>query len=75
MTPTHDLFVGVLAILFGCMLIFGALFNASPLMSLAKPKRLADAVGNGWARGIIALIGLAAIAMGILIASGWRMRW
>ena len=75
MTPTHDLFVGVLAVLFGCMLVIGALFNAVPLMSLSKPTRLADAVGNGWARGIIGMIGLAAIAMGILIASGWRVRW
>jgi hypothetical protein len=75
MTPTHDLFVGVLAVLFGCLLAAGALLNYGPLMSLGKPKRLADAVGNGWARGIIALIGLAAIAMGILIASGWRVQW
>ena len=75
MTATHDLFVGVLAVLFGCFLAAGALFNYAPLMSLAKPKRLARTVGNGWARGIIALIGLAAIAMGVLIASGWRIRW
>jgi len=57
------------------MLAIGALFNAAPLMSLSNPKRLTDAVGNGWARGIIVLTGLAAIAMGILIASGWRIRW
>ena len=75
MTPVHDLFVGVLAVLFGSFLAGGALLNYAPLMSLAKPKRLAESVGNGWARAIIALIGLAAIAMGFLIASGWRMRW
>jgi hypothetical protein len=75
MTPIHDLFVGVVAILFGCMLALGALFNAATLMSLAKPKRLAEAVGNGWARGVIGMVGLAAIAMGVLIASGWRIQW
>jgi hypothetical protein len=75
MSPIQDLFVGVLAVLFGCMLAAGALFNYAPLMSLAKPKRLAEIFGNGWARGIVGLIGLAAIAMGVLIASGWRMRW
>ena len=75
MLPIHDFFVDALAILFGCMLTIGAIFNAAPLMSLAKPKRLADAVGTGWARGIIGAIGLAAIVMGVLIASGWRMRW
>jgi hypothetical protein len=75
MTATQDLFVGALAIAFGCVLTFGALLNAAPLMSLAKPRRLVNAVGNGWARGIIAMIGLAAIAMGVLIASGWRMNW
>jgi hypothetical protein len=75
MTPIHDVFVGVLAILFGCLLTLGALFNAGGLMSLAKPRRLAEAFGNGWARGIIAMIGVAAISMGVLIASGWRMKW
>jgi len=75
MTPIHDLFVGALAILFGCLLTFGALFNAAPLMSLGKPRRLTESLGNGWARGIIGMVGLAAIAMGALIASGWRMRW
>ncbi len=75
MSPIHDLFVGVVAILFGCLLATGALFNAAPLMSLAKPKRIAEVVGNSAARGIIGMIGLAAIAMGVLIASGWRMQW
>jgi hypothetical protein len=75
MTPTHDLFVGGLAIMFGCFLAAGALFNYAPLMSLTKPKRLADVFGKGWARGIVGVIGLVAIAMGVLIASGWRMWW
>jgi hypothetical protein len=75
MTSTQDVFVGVAAIIFGCLLALGALVNASSLMRLAKPRILADNFGQAPARWIIAGIGAALIAMGLLIAAGWRIRW
>jgi hypothetical protein len=75
MTPLHDLFVGIVAIVLGTLLILGAIMNSGPLMSLTKPRLLAGALGPVAARSIITGIGLATIAMGILIASGWRVHW
>ena len=75
MTPLQDLFVGLVAIVFGGLLALGALFDAKPLMSLAKPRLLADSLGNTAARMIIAAIGITVIGLGLLIASGWRIRW
>jgi hypothetical protein len=74
MSP-QDLFVGFVAVIFGCLLALGALLDGPRLMSLAKPRLLSERFGRPAARAIIAAIGLALIAMGILIASGWRMRW
>jgi hypothetical protein len=75
MTPLQDFFVGLVAIIFGCLLTLGAIFNSAPLMLLAKPRLLADAVGKTTARWIVGAIGVAVVTLGILIASGWRMRW
>jgi hypothetical protein len=75
MTPLHDLFVGIVAILFGGLLVLGAIINSRPLMSLSKLRLLAEAIGPTAARGAIAAIGLASVAMGILIACGWRVPW
>jgi hypothetical protein len=73
MTPLQDLFVGLVAIAFGCALALGALLNATPLMKLAKPRLLAEALGKTTARWIIGAVGAALVAMGVLIASGWRV--
>jgi hypothetical protein len=75
MTPFHDLFVGIVAMLVGCLLVAGAIFQNSALLSLAKSRFLIDAVGKTPARWIIASIGAACIVLGTLIASGWRIHW
>lgn len=75
MTPLQDLFVGISAIVFGCLLAIGALVNAAALMTLAKPRLLAEKLGGAPARWVIAAMGVALIAMGVLIAAGWRIRW
>jgi hypothetical protein len=75
MTRFHDLFVGLVAMVLGCMLLGGAVAKSQMLIALTKTRRLADLVGAGPARWIIAAIGAACIAMGLLIASGWRIRW
>jgi hypothetical protein len=75
MKPIHDLFVGLVAIALGCFLLGGAIFQYSPLMQLAKSRLLIKSVGAPAARWIIASLGLAAIALGTLIATGWRVQW
>ena len=75
MTPFHDLLVGLVAILCGCLLIAGAIFDSVTLMSLRKTRLLVESLGKTTARWIIATIGAASIAMGLLIASGWRVHW
>jgi hypothetical protein len=75
MSSTHDLFVGIIAIIVGSLLVIGAIANSGPLLSLTKPRVLAQTFGPAAARWTIATIGLASIAMGILIAAGWRIHW
>ncbi len=75
MQPFHDLFVGALAILIGCLLIAGAAVQSPTLMALAKARRLREAFGATAARWIIASIGAASVVIGALIASGWRIHW
>ena len=75
MRPFHDLFVGGLAILIGCLLIAGAAANSPTLMGLANARRLSEAFGMTAARWIIAAIGGVSILLGALIASGWRIHW
>ncbi len=75
MSPIHDLFVGLLAIVFGGFLLVGAVFDLSLLMSLRSPRTLAEAMGKTTARTIIAAVGTTSIAMGLLIVSGWRIDW
>jgi len=75
------MFVGSAAIMIGSLLLFVAIFDGTVLMSdtvlmsLAKWRLLVDAFGKTTARWIIGAIGMAVIAMGVLIASGWRVRW
>jgi len=71
----QDLLVGIAAVFFGGLLVVGAIVEAKPLMTLTKPRLLAESVGKTAARWIIGAVGAALIAMGVLIASGWRMRW
>jgi hypothetical protein len=74
-TPAQDLFVGLLAIVVGCVLIGGAALDSAALMSLTKSRLLAESVGRTGARWMIAMAGAACFAMGVLIAAGWRVHW
>jgi hypothetical protein len=75
MTPTHDLVVGILAVIVGGLLLGGAAANSVHLMQLAKSRLLAEAIGQRAARIVIACLGLAVILLGLVIAVGWRVKW
>jgi hypothetical protein len=71
----QDLFVGLAAGCVGGYFLLGALLNAAWLMNLPKPKLLAESLGQTPARLTLAVLGLAIIAIGALIATGWRIHW
>ena len=75
MTAFQDFFVGMLAIIIGCAMIGGAALESPMLMGLVKMRLLVESAGNKTARCIIAGMGAASIALGLLIASGWRWHW
>jgi|EndMetStandDraft_7_1072992.scaffolds.fasta_scaffold1143831_1 hypothetical protein len=75
MTSTQDFIVGCLAIFMGTFLIGGALIESPMLLGLTKSKLLVESVGKNAARWILAGIGAGSIALGLLIASGWRPHW
>ena len=75
MKPIHDLFVGLVAVGLGCLLIAGAIAQAPLLMQLSKSRLLAEAVGATAARWVIAVVGIGCVALGTLIACGWRVHW
>jgi hypothetical protein len=70
-----DLLVGCVAAIFGLALLVGAAVDGSWLMSLAKARRLVDAIGKTAARLVLAALGLGLMAIGAMIASGWRVNW
>lgn len=70
-----DLLVGAVSVLFGLFLIAGAVLDGPWLMSLAKPRLLADALGKPAARVLLAVIGVGLIVLGIAVARGWRVNW
>jgi hypothetical protein len=75
MTAFHDSVVGLLAIAVGCALVAGAAVESPLLFGLTKSRLLVESFGKIATRWIIAAIGMAAIALGLLIASGWRWHW
>jgi len=75
MSPLQDQFVGFVAVVFGCYLIFGATLDAPWLMTLKHPRLLTESIGKNSARWTLSSIGLVVILMGGLIASGWRIDW
>jgi hypothetical protein len=70
-----DLLVGCVSVVFGLALITGAAVDGPWLMSLAKARLLVGAIGKTPARIVMATLGACLMAIGTLIASGWRMRW
>jgi hypothetical protein len=75
MKPIHDQFIGLVAIAIGCWLIAGAVFQWPMIMQLTKSRLLAESAGATATRWIITAFGVATIALGALIASGWRVQW
>ena len=71
----QDLFVGLMAGGIGGYFFLGALFDAAWLLNLPKPRLLAESLGRAGARLALATLGLVIIAIGCLIASGWRFDW
>ncbi|MCI0358717.1 MAG: hypothetical protein L0211_09570 [Planctomycetaceae bacterium] len=70
-----DILVGTVAIIFGLFLMAGAALDAPWLMTLAKPRMLADSIGKPAARLVFAALGIGLIVLGIAIARGWRVDW
>lgn len=70
-----DWLMGGAAIALGVVIAASAVANARWLMELRRPKWLAEKFGLGPARGILAAIGLACTALGLVILSGWRPPW
>jgi hypothetical protein len=75
MSPLHDYMVAGLAALLGMALVLGALLNGSWLMTSPKGQRLTELLGRPASRVVLAVVGIALIALGSVIASGWRMQW
>jgi Immunity protein 17 len=71
----QDIFVGLAAGAVGGYFLLGALFDAAWLMNLPKPRLLAESLGRTPARVVLAALGLVVMAIGWLIASGWRFHW
>jgi hypothetical protein len=71
----QDVFVGVAAGCVGGYFVLGALLDAAWLMNLPKTRLLAETLGRTAARAVLAALGLAVIAIGWLIATGWRIQW
>lgn len=71
----QDLFVGAAAGCVGSFFVFGALLDANWLMNLPKPRLMAESLGRTAARVVLAAVGLGIIAIGCLIAAGWRIDW
>jgi hypothetical protein len=72
---TQDYFVGFLSAACGCYLMFGAALDAAWLMGLRRPRLLIEALGKTAARWMLGAVGVALIALGGVIVSGWRMDW
>lgn len=70
-----DVFVGAVAALFGLLLLAGAILDGPWLMSLAKPRLLADAIGKPAVRVLLAIVGIGLIVLGVAVARGWRVNW
>ena len=67
-----DLFVGGMAIVVGSLLLLAAAIGSNVPFQLPKLRWLEAKIGRGAARAVLAAIGTAVVAIGILIVVGWR---
>jgi hypothetical protein len=72
---TQDLFIGGVVALFGAALVVGAAQGRNWLLERRAAKALTGRLGPSTARAMLGLAGLALIALGIALASGWRLNW
>lgn len=70
-----DVVVGAVSAALGLFLLVGAIVNSRWLMSLRRPRMLAESIGPSAARAILGLVGAAIVALGIAVALGWRVNW
>ncbi len=73
--PVQDYFVGFAAAAVGAFFVLGAALDAAWLMELRRPRLLAESLGKTGARLALGLAGIGLIALGGIIASGWRADW
>jgi hypothetical protein len=73
--PIQDYFVGFAAGAVGLFFMLGAALDAAWLMDLRRPRLLAASIGKTAARWTLGLLGVGLIAVGVVIASGWRVDW
>lgn len=71
----QDYFVGLIAAACGTFLIAGAALDSAWLMGLRHSRRLVESMGKTAARWMLGLVGIGLIAVGGIIASGWRVDW
>ncbi len=71
----EDSFVGLTAIAVGAGLLAAAAANWSWYYSLRSARWLESRLTRAGARWFHGLLGLGLIALGALIATGWRWQW
>jgi hypothetical protein len=71
----QDIFVGTVASVVGLVLISGAAVEWHWLMQRPAAQLLTSALGKSVARVVLSAVGVALIAMGLIVALGWRMNW
>jgi hypothetical protein len=71
----QDLFVGGIVAALGMTMVAGAVQGATWLLERRGARTLVGAFGKPTARAILAVAGVALIALGTAIALGWRLNW
>lgn len=71
----QNLLVGSMTAALGLAMIVGSARGASWLLERRGARSLVGAVGQPAARALLAVMGLALIALGIALALGWRLNW
>ncbi len=70
-----DGFVAAVSATLGCVMLWSAWRQSVWLFELPKTRWLEQRWGRGPTRCLLAIVGMALIALGGVILSGWRMSW